>query len=60
MPPIVPRALILLAAAVILLALGVILLPSRAGGRSVHGVLLVVAGLVLGAFVLLMLLLAGP
>ena len=61
MVPIVARALILLAVAVILLALG-LLLPggTPSGGRPVLNTLLVVAALILGAFVLVMVLFAGP
>jgi hypothetical protein len=62
MVPIVARALMLLAAAVVLLALGMLLPPSRTpnGGRPILNVLLVVAALILGVFVFLMVLLAGP
>jgi hypothetical protein len=61
MVPIVARALMLLAVAVVLLALG-LLLPggTPSGGRPILNVLLMVAAVILGAFVLLMVLFAGP
>jgi hypothetical protein len=62
MVPIVARALTLLAVSVILLAVALLIQgarPAPAGGRSVLSVLLIVASLILGIFVL-MLLLAAP
>ena len=63
MVPIVARALMLLAVSVVLLAIALLLPPGTAspsGGRSPLRVLLVAAALILGVFVLLMLLFAGP
>jgi hypothetical protein len=63
MVPIVARALMLLAVCVVLITVALLLPPGRqapAGERPVLSFLIIVAALILGIFVLLMLLFAGP
>jgi hypothetical protein len=63
MVPIVARALMLLAVCVVLITVALLLPPGRqasAGERPVLSFLVIVAALILGIFVLLMVLFAGP